>query len=230
MQKKMTVGEWCDRWYRDRSDKWRTNTANGYRNLIYRHINPNIGNVGLSELTGQTVTDLYSTLRAQGLSTRSVRCVHLLLRRCLDEAAREQLIPFNPVRLCAEPRAGERTTVPLRLGQVQRYLNAAEQLGALPIVYIGLSSGLRQGELLALSWVDFRGRHILKGRRLLTLNDRAAELLPPQTSQYVFTNPRTGEPYKLHEFYYLHSKILKLARLPQTSFRDLQRWCVEVGL
>ena len=42
--------------------------------------------------------------------------------------------------------------------------------------------------------------------------------------------PRPEAPYKLHEFYYLHKKILKQARLPWVAFRDLQRQCMEVGI
>lgn len=60
----------------------------------------------------------------------------------MDEAARDQRIPYNPMRLCQEPHAEEYKTAPLRLGQLQRYLNAAEQLGALPLIYTGLSSSL----------------------------------------------------------------------------------------
>ena len=152
----------------------------------------------------------------------------------MDEAARDQRIPYNPVRLCQKPQAEEYKTAPLRLGQLQRYLNAAEQLGALPLIYIGLSSGLRQCELITLSWADFhiRCRYILKGQRLLTLNSKAEHLLGriPETSCYVFLNPKTGAPYQLHEFYYLHKRILKQAGLPWVAFRNLQRQCMEVGI
>ena len=100
---------------------------------------------------------------------------------------------------------------------------------------IALSSGLRQCELITLSWADFyvRYRYILKGQRLLTLNAKAERLLkqiPETDSPYVFRNPKTGAEYKLHEFYYLHKKILKQARLPWVAFRDLQRQCMEVGI
>ena len=99
----------------------------------------------------------------------------------------------------------------MRLGQLQRYLNAAEQLGSLPLIYTGLSSGLRQCELITLSWADFhiRCRYILKGQRLLTLNSRAEHLLEriPETGRYVFLNPKTGALYQLHEFYYLHKRF-----------------------
>lgn len=237
MQKEetLTVGQWCCQWFSDIRGKWNSNTEGGYRNLIYRHIIPAIGNIKLTDLTEQTVTDFYDTLQGQGLSARSVWCVHLLLRRCMDEVARDQLIPYNSVRLCQEPQTEEYIVAPLRLGQIQRYLNTAEQLGMLPLIYTGLSSGLRQCELITLSWADFhvRCRYILKGQRLLTLGNRAEHLLEqmPQTdSPYVFRNPKTGAPYKLHEFYYLHEKILKQAKLPWVAFRDLQRQCMEVGI
>lgn len=237
MQKEnnLTVGQWCDQWFTTHHYKWNGNTEGGYRNLIYSHILPSIGSVALSDLTKQTITDFYDTLRSQRLSARSVWCVHLLLRRCMDEAAREQFIPYNPVRLCQESKAEGYKAAPLRLGQLQRYLNATEQLGVLPLIYTGLSSGLRQCELITLSWADFhvRYRYILKGQRLLILNDKTALLLeqiPETASSYVFLNPKTEAPYKLHEFYYLHKKILKQTRLPWVAFRDLQRQCMEVGI
>ena len=206
----LTVGQWCDRWFCENRARWSGSTVGGYRNLIYRHILPGIGDIPLAELSEGTVTSFYDSLRSQGLSARSVWCVHLLLRRCMDEAARDQRIPYNPVRLCQEPQAEAYQTTPLRLGQLQRYLNAAEQLGALPLIYTGLSSGLRQCELITLSWADFhiRCRYILKGHRLLALNRKAEHLLEqiPETDCYVFLNPKTGAPYQLHELYYLHKR------------------------
>ena len=229
-----TVGQWCDRWFYENQSRWNSSTVGGYRNRIYRHILPGIGGISLTELTENTVTSFYDNLRSRGLSARSVWCVHLLLRRCMDEAARDQLIPYNPVRLCQEPKSEEYKTAPLRLGQIQRYLTAAEKLGALPLIYTGLSRGLRQCELITLSWADFhiRCRYILKGRRLLTLNSKAEYLLEriPETDCHVFLNPKTGAPYQLHEFYYLHKRILKQAGLPWVAFRNLQRQCMEVGI
>ena len=236
MQKEtdFTVGRWCNRWFCENRGRWSGSTVGGYRNLIYRHILPGIGGIPLVELSECTVTSFYDSLRSQGLSARSVWCIHLLLRRCVDEAARDQRIPYNPVRLCQEPQAEEYETAPLRLGQLQRYLNAAEQLGALPLIYTGLSSGRWQCELITLSWADFhiRCRYILKEQRLLALNRKAEHLLEgiPETDHYVFLNPKTGAPYQLHEFYYLHKRILKQAGLPCVAFRNLQRQCMEVGI
>ena len=97
-----TVGQRCDRWFCENQGRWSGSTVGGYRNLIYRHILPGIGGIPLVELSECTVTSFYDSLRSQGLSARSVWCVHLLLRRCMDEAARDQLI--SPITRCASAR------------------------------------------------------------------------------------------------------------------------------
>ena len=106
MQKEnnLTVGRWCDQWFITNQHKWNDNTEGGYHNLIYSHIFPVIGSVALSDLTEQAVTDFYNSLRSQGLSARSVWCVHLLLRRCMDEAAQAQLIPTTRCGSARNPR------------------------------------------------------------------------------------------------------------------------------
>ena len=91
--------------------------------------------------------------------------------------------------------------------------------------------------MFTLLWADFdlSHRRILRGKRLLTLNEKTVELLNEEherhpDSPYAFLNPKTGEPYQLHEFFYLHRKLSKLARLPKLGFRDLQTQCMEGNL
>lgn len=213
------------------------NTANGYQNLIFHHIIPGIGTVPLCELTTECVQQFYGSLTQVGLSAQSVRCVHLLLRRCLDEACRENLLDRNPAAPCLVPQSNPREVERLRLGQLQRYLNAAEAAGTLPLLYVGLTSGLRQCELLTLPWAAFDARNgwILQGKRLLMMNEKAAKLLVEEHQRHpehssAFPNPKTDQPYQRHELYYLHRKILRQAHLPQIPFRDLAQLCREAGL
>lgn len=102
MQKEnsLTVGQWCDLWFIGNRSRWTGDTEGGYCNLTCSHIYTSIGSV---ELTEQTVPSFYNESQSQGFSTRSVWRVHLLLRRCTDEAARDQLIYHNPVRHCMKP-------------------------------------------------------------------------------------------------------------------------------
>jgi integrase len=225
-----TVGEWAEEWFRTHAEgRTKPNTQGGYRNLIFHHISPGLSDVMLSDLTEKRVQAFYTSLLQSGLGSRSVWCVHLLLRRILDEACRERMIFTHPSTSYSIPVVQERKPKQLRPGQVRRYLDTAEEIGCLPMVYVGLTSGLRQGELLALSWAafDVQSRQVILGKHLLTLSEKAAEHLVTEHEKhpknpYVFLDAKTGEPYTPHRFYYLHRQILKRARLPTIGFRDLQ--------
>ena len=230
MQKEPTVGAWAEDWFKRNSARWGANTAGGYRNLIGHHIIPSVGNVPLTELTATLISAFYQKLTADGLATRSVWCIHLLLRRILGDACKSGMIGANPADRCEVPIAETKPEFYLRASQIRRYQSAAENAGVLPIIYIGLTVGLRQCELFTLPWADFdlQRRYILQGRRLLMLNDQAVALLESEhkrhpDSPYTFLNPKTGKPFRLHEFYYLHRKLSQQAKLPTVGFRELQK-------
>ncbi len=69
-------------------------------------------------------------------------------------------------------------------------------------------------------------------RRLLALNRKGGASSGGayrKPAAMCSSTPKTGAPYQLHEFYYLHKRILKQAGLPWVAFRNLQRQCMEVG-
>jgi len=234
MQEEYTVGAWAEIWFARNVGKWRASTEGGYRNLIYRHIVPGVGKIKLAELKPHHISAFYKALAESGLGSRSIWCVHLLLRHCLDDACKDGFLDVNPADLCEVPTSERRPAMRVRSGQIRRYLDAAECEGVLPIIYIGLNVGLRQCELFTLLWADFnlQHRYILRGKRLLTLDEQAVSLLTAEHKwhpdiPHAFLNPKTGEPFRLHEFYYLHRKLLEQARMPKLGFRDLQTQCMD---
>lgn len=164
-------------------------------------------------------------------------CVHLLLRRILDEACREGLILENLAWGINVEHGEAPEPSRLRSGQVKRYLNAAQGLSAYPILYVGLASGLRQGELISLPWaaVDVCGRLVVLKKRWVGLSARTAELMMEEHARHpdspeAFLDVKTGLPYTPHRLYYLHRKILNEARLPVIGFRQLQLSARGLGL
>ena len=236
MGQTVTVGAWCEQYLAEKEPGWCDITKNSYHYLLRCHIVPGIGEIELEQLTSQRIQRFYDRLARSGLSGYSIQCVHLLLRRCLDEACRAGLMPQNPAKSCQVPQTEPAPGIPLRLGQIQRYLIAAESQGILPLAYLSLTGGLRQKELLSLRWSDFdRQGRIHKGKRLLTIDPKAMKLLRDEYFRHpdreaVFLNPKTGQPYLPHEFYYLHQKVLKAARLHPISFRELAKNCRGVRL
>ena len=233
-----TISSYSENWfYNHVQGQLAHNTENGYRNLIFNHIMPHFKNAALTELTEKNIQGFYKKLSNQGLSSRSVWCVHLLLRRILDEACRDGLLTENPAAGINIPHEETQPTIRLRSGQIRRYLEAAKELDVYPILYIGLTSGLRQGELISLPWAafDMSAKRLRLQKRWISLSDSAAQVLTvehrrhPQ-SPYMFLDSKTNHPYTPHRLYYLHRRILKQAHLPAISFRDLQTSAKEMRL
>ena len=68
--------------------------------------------------------------------------------------------------------------VPLRKGQMDKYLEMAKREKVYPIIYIGLQCGLRQSELISLPWaaVDFSER-VIRGKHHAVEMDEESERL-----------------------------------------------------
>ena len=213
------------------------NTENGYRNLIFNHIMPHFKRITLTEVTERKIQNFYKNLSEQGLSSRSVWCVHLLLRRILDEACRDGLLTENPAAGISVPREETQPAMRLRSSQIRRYLETAKELNVYPILYVGLTSGLRQGELISLPWAafDMSAKRLRLQKRWINLSDSATQILTEEhrrhpQSPHMFLDPKTNQPYTPHRLYYLHRRILKQAHLPAISFRDLQANAKEMRL
>ena len=92
-----TISSYSENWFHNHvQGQLAHNTENGYRNLIFNHIIPHFKSMALAELTDKKIQNFYKKLSNQGLSSRSVWCVHLLLRRILDKACRDGLLTENP--------------------------------------------------------------------------------------------------------------------------------------
>ena len=90
----LTVGEYVTRWLEDsaRGDLAHRTYAN-YRLQVRRHIVPAVGRVKLAKLNPTHVQGLYAAKLRDGLKPSSVRCIHSVLRRSLEQAVRWNLIP-----------------------------------------------------------------------------------------------------------------------------------------
>ena len=235
---RITISRYSENWfYNHVQEQLAHNTENGYRNLIFNHIIPHFKSTVLTELTDKKIQNFYKKLSNQGLRSRSVWCVHLLLRRILDEACRDGLLTENPAASINVPHGETQPAMRLRSGQIRRYLEVAKELDVYPILYVGLTSGLRQGELISLPWAafDMSAKRLRLQKRWINLSDSAAQVLTKEhcrhpQSPHMFLDSKTNQPYTPHRLYYLHRRILKQAHLPTISFRDLQTNAKEMRL
>jgi len=92
-----TVGEYVTRWLEDSAKGGLAHrTYANYKLQLRPHIVPAIGRVKLAKLNPAHVQGLYAAKLREGLKPSSVRCIHSVLRRSLEQAVRWNLIPRNP--------------------------------------------------------------------------------------------------------------------------------------
>lgn len=132
----------------------RPRTRIRYRELITLHILPTLGNIKLQKVTPQHLQKL-----EEGLAPGTVKNIHRLLHRTLNDALKWRLVMFNMCDAVDAPRVPSRELRTLTIEQAQTFLAtiADDPLEALYV--LALLTGMRQGELLALKWADIDFEH-----------------------------------------------------------------------
>lgn len=153
-------------------------TQEGYAKWLNNHVVPHLGKKALQKLTASDIEELYAQLMTKGhlgktvkgatkvekgLSTGTVLHIHRALSQCLKAAKAKHLIFNNPAEDVTAPKPNYTVTnttdengvehvKALDTDQISMLLPEfkAGQLSAL--VYMGILTGMRRGEMLALRW------------------------------------------------------------------------------
>jgi integrase len=201
-----TVGEFLLTWLEGHSAV-APSSRHRYRIAIERHLIPELGAYRLSGLRPIDIQEAYSQWRAAGLSPRTIKLHHAILHRALGVALKLELIARNPadsVEAPPTPRGGKRVLTDDEISQL-----LAETKGSphyIPVV-LGVTAGLRLGEVCALAWddVDLEGGQLtvnrtaaVVGKELVlrempkTKHSRRTVSLPAVAVEALAAAPRTG--------------------------------------
>jgi integrase len=151
----VTTGEWLGLWLGGTAaDRVKEQTLASYSKMIDRYLRPSLGAVPLDKLAYADVKGCYASLTRRGLSARTVKYAHAILRQALDEAQRENRIYKNPCDLARLPKSVKQDRAVLDTEQAARFLVAAAQDEWYAYWHLQLATGMRPSEGLALKWSD----------------------------------------------------------------------------
>ena len=266
-----TVGQWAMLWFENYAKpSVRESTADYYLNFVEHHIVPRLGKIKLRKLTTLDIQKFYNQTRESGrvqryndtenpgLSNKTIRSLHAVLRQCLEQAVRERLIPINPAAGCRLPPKEKKQRQIIPPEKLGAYLQAAEEHGVLPMFYLELTTGLRRGELLALLWTDLNikekcltvSKSVSRGKgelrvtepktsnsiRTVYIDNEAVRLLVEDRKNhpftpYLFPSPVTGGMYGPDCVAHIHKKLLEKAGIEEhVRFHDLRRTFATMAL
>ena len=228
----ITTGEYLTGWIADhkrhvRPSTWRT--AEGY---VRGYLIPSLGRIPLARLSAADVERALNSYtdtgrpaeRADGkprkpVSALTARHVRGVLRKALSDAQAKELVRRNAAKELKPPRVEHTPITHLTPRDVRRLLEATAETDLGPLWATAVTTGLRRGELLALSWADVdlaagtltvrksMGRTASGGwgltdtksarsRRTLPLPATAREALATQRSRQRFAQAAAGDAWR----------------------------------
>lgn len=177
---KTTLGEWLDRWLTVyKKGQIKKSTFESYDWTINTYIKPALGNIPMARLQANTLQSFYNEKLergrvdgAGGLSTRTVRYFHSIIRQALEQAAKEGLLPRNVADHTTPPTGKNKQMTLLTEDELFTFLETVKEDRLFAAYLLAATTGLRRGELLGLCWdsVDLERGAVTVQRQLLRLN------------------------------------------------------------
>ncbi len=253
----LTVGDYLDRWLEAAKGSVRPRTWQRSEEVVRLHLKPTVGHHRLEKLNAMQVQALYAQKLQEGLSDRTVEIVHATLHKALRQAVRWLLVPRNVAEAVTPPRQGRSEIAPLSREQARILLEAARGDRLEAFWVLAVTTGMRNGEMLALQWQDVdldAGTVRVKrtvwagkvsapktraGNRAIRLSKLAVAALKEhrlttakrQISGWVFPS-RAGTPLSVHNVYRRNWKplLLKVELPASTRMHDLRHTCATLLL
>lgn len=202
-----TVTEYLADWLEIQRRVRKPSTAGGYANIVHSWVVPNIGHVRLADLDWRVFVKLYDHLRRQGgrptkaakvraaatgaklvgspLGTRTIQSVHVLLRSALGHAVELELLQVNRTdRIPKDLRPRHKPELAegkhWEPDQAARFLDSTQDDRWRALWALGLDTGARRGELLALRWsdIDWDARTVSITRNRVVVNGEVVDGTP----------------------------------------------------
>lgn len=211
-----TLGEWIDRWLVTMAPKVRASTLRDYRAGLGR-VTDRLGHVKLQALRPLDVEELYASLLEDGhrygggLAPKTVRNVHIALRRSLADAVRFGLVQRNVAALVTPPAPVRAELQTWDASEVRTFLAAVADDRNGPAYRLLVSTGMRRGEALGLRWsnVDLEAARVTINRSLSVV-DSALVWSSPKTARSrrsVSLDPETTASLRAHRRQQLEERV-----------------------
>mgnify|MGYP002857581963 FL=1 len=194
---KMTLNEWFDIWLQDYLVGVKASTAYLYERRVDLYLRPALGKIRMDQLNPHVIQHLYNELGKEHdgkkpLSAKTIKNIHGLLHKCLQQAVLLDYLKSNPSNACVLPKVVNKKINPLTDEQVKLFLKEIEGNKYELLFKVFLFTGLREAELLGLKWdcVNFNEGTILIDKQLNKSQKKGGK--------YMFTPPKNNKSRTLN--------------------------------
>ena len=192
-QSRVTLGQYLQHWLENTAEpNVRPRTFKRYREIVTRHLIPNLGNIQLKQLQASHVESYYAKALKQGrvdgtggLSAQTVQHHARVLCQALNHAVSIESLGRNVAQNVKPPRPKKKEVEPLTRDDVRKLLREAYYTEFYYPLLIAVFTGLRRSELMALTWKDINleERYLNVNKGLHTHSSEEERYQPPKTDK-----------------------------------------------
>jgi integrase len=152
---KITLNEYLDRWIQTAAKlRVREKTCQDYEGMLRRYIRPKLGEGVLVATRPLDLQTVYQQMMERGLSARTIRYTHVVLRSALQQAVQWRLLLENPADGVKVPQQARNEMQALTVEQARTLLKTALTTPYGRVLAVALTTGMHPSEYLALKWQD----------------------------------------------------------------------------
>jgi integrase len=158
---KTTFAQFLDRWIDDVRGRVTLKTHERYAQICHKNIAPLLGAIPLSKLKPEQISQAYAKALASGrrkgdggLSPRTVRQMHAIVKSALAQAVKWGILVRNPAAVVRGPRVGRVAMQIYDIEQTAELIEAMRGRRIFVPALLAVLCGLRRGEIAALRWRD----------------------------------------------------------------------------
>lgn len=132
----------------------KTKTYDNYVYAFEKHIKPSIGGFQISRVTNVIIQSFINCIANQGYSLSTIKKPYIVLNQALKKAVSNQLIAKNPCEGIVLPKKKPRKVVSMTVEEQEKFESACPDTTYGRMFLFALNTGMRVGEILALTWND----------------------------------------------------------------------------
>lgn len=193
---KLTVAKWFDIWLKEYNNNVKPYTMKAYREKVNLYIKPALGAIKLTSVSAPAIQKFINSLStgdndSRILAPKTVKCVHGVLHKGLQQAVILGYIRFNPADNCSLPKMQQKEIKPLEEDEIKRFLDVIKGNKFEYLFLVDLFTGLRQSEILGLTWdnIDFKTNTIYVCHQL--------QRQPERGGKYVLSSLKNNKTRKI---------------------------------